>query len=709
MYKHKHHGSVRFSFLALSGFVAALVCLSPALARGQIVVGTINSPAATKWISMALYQTGGKLFIADNTNAQILVYDANSLGYLNTISLSSFLPSRPQTMAVHDGTGTLYVAVSTGMATSDSTIVIINAATNSIVDTITNIGWDVALGIDESRARLYTLGYISFAGQTLTAIDCTTNGIVGSLNITSLMGLGLLVRSTDTWLNPLTGELVIGNLHYDKFVVVNGPAMTGELISATDSRGWTCAWNPQENKIYIATADWNGYFIYDRDTKTSTTTSCINDADRLSYSQATNRIYTGAEVNGKATVIEGATDACQNVYVAPGLSVVGFITATHHAYFVDPSSIKVLDENTLTVVDTISNCNPSAYGGTDSQVIVNQAKGWVFIRSYWSSPSEGSCVRVIEDAVTKYSLTIEAGEGGTTSPSPGTYTYNPESQVQVTAVPDSNCEFVKWTGDISSTQNPVTVTMDSDKTVKANFRPKPKLTIQSSQYGTTNPSPGDYYYATGAQVQVTAVPDTNCEFVNWTGSISSAQNPVTVTVDADKTIKANFRVKPKLTIQAGTGGTTNPSPGDYYYATGAQVQVSAIPDTYSIFISWSGSSTGSANPVSLTMDSDKSISAYFRYIYAPIATGRKVLNRTFSQAEYINILSWRTATANEGLDITKYRIYTMSGDTPTLLVELAGDKIEYYHRKAGQASIQYAIRAVTSSGREGAPALVTVQ
>ena len=638
MYKHKHHGSVRFSFLALSGFVAALVCLSPALARGQTVVGTINSPAATKWICMALYQTGGKLFIADNTNAQILVYDANSLGYLNTISLSSFLPSRPQTMAVHNGTGTLYVAVSTGMATSGSTIVIINAATNSIVDTITNIGWDVALGIDESRARLYTLGYISFAGHTLTAINCTTNGIVGSLNITALIGSGILVRSTDTWLNPLTGELVIGNIHYDKFVVVNGPAMTGELISATDSRGWTCAWNPQENKIYIATVDWNGYFIYDRDTKTSTTTSCINDADRLSYSQATNRIYTGAEVNGKATVIEGATDACQNVNVAPGLFKVGFITATHHAYFVGVRSIKVLDEDTLTVVVTISNCNPDAYGGVDSQVVVNQAKGWVFIRSYWTSPSEGSCVRVIEDAVTKYSLTIEAGEGGTTSPSPGTYTYNPSSQVQVTAVPNTNYEFVNWTGSISSTQNPVTVTMDSDKTVKANFRVKSKLTIQSSQYG-----------------------------------------------------------------------TTTPSPGVYYYATGTTVQVSAIPDTYCIFVRWSGSATGSANPLSLLMDSDKSISAYFRYIYAPIATGRKVLNRTFSQAEYINILSWQANPSNDGLDITKYRIYQMSGTTPSLLVELASSPLEYYHRNAGQASIQYAITAVTSSGREGAPALVTVQ
>jgi len=165
----------------------------------------------------------------------------------------------------------------------------------------------------------------------------------------------------------------------------------------------------------------------------------------------------------------------------------------------------------------------------------------------------------------------------------------------------------------------------------------------------------------------------------------------------------------KLTIQAGSHGTTTPSPGVYYYATGTVVQVTAVPDTYCVFIMWSESASGSANPVSLTMDSDKSLYAHFHYIYAPIATGRKVLNRTFSQAEYINILSWQANPSNDGLDITKYRIYQMIGTTPTLLVELASSQLEYYHRNVGQASIQYTIVAVTSSNREGAPATVTVQ
>jgi hypothetical protein len=100
---------------------------------------------------------------------------------------------------------------------------------------------------------------------------------------------------------------------------------------------------------------------------------------------------------------------------------------------------------------------------------------------------------------------------------------------------------------------------------------------------------------------------------------------------------------------------------------------------------------------------------FYYYIYAPTASGVKVLNRSFSQAEYINILSWQANPANAGLDITKYRIYLMNNGTRSYLAEVGADQSQYFHRKAGQGKLDYAIVAVHSSGREGAPALVTVQ
>jgi subtilisin family serine protease len=168
-------------------------------------------------------------------------------------------------------------------------------------------------------------------------------------------------------------------------------------------------------------------------------------------------------------------------------------------------------------------------------------------------------------------------------------------------------------------------------------------------------------------------------------------------------------VPSQLTLASSQYGTTNPAPGTYTYPLGTQVPLTAIPNTYAIFINWTGSVTDTANPLTLTMNADKTVTATFRYIYAPAVSGRKVLNRTFSQAEYINILSWQPSSLNQGLNITTYRIYQVSGDTRTLLVELASNLAEWYHRKAGRAALQYSIAAVTSSGREGAPAAITIQ
>lgn len=70
-------------------------------------------------------------------------------------------------------------------------------------------------------------------------------------------------------------------------------------------------------------------------------------------------------------------------------------------------------------------------------------------------------------------LTIEAEEGGTTGPIPGTYPYVKDGEARVTAYPDSGYQFHYWI--LNGTyyyNNPITVTMDSDHTLEAHFRKK---------------------------------------------------------------------------------------------------------------------------------------------------------------------------------------------------------------------------------------------
>jgi len=67
-------------------------------------------------------------------------------------------------------------------------------------------------------------------------------------------------------------------------------------------------------------------------------------------------------------------------------------------------------------------------------------------------------------------LTLQATPGGTTIPAPGTYTHPRRAVVNITAVPDLAYKLASWSGDASGTATSIAVTLDADKTVKANFQ-----------------------------------------------------------------------------------------------------------------------------------------------------------------------------------------------------------------------------------------------
>lgn len=72
----------------------------------------------------------------------------------------------------------------------------------------------------------------------------------------------------------------------------------------------------------------------------------------------------------------------------------------------------------------------------------------------------------------KYLLTttvtpVASGNGVALDPPGGAY--DPGTAVKLTAVPARGYAFTSWSGDASGTANPVTVTVDQDKKVVANF------------------------------------------------------------------------------------------------------------------------------------------------------------------------------------------------------------------------------------------------
>jgi len=72
--------------------------------------------------------------------------------------------------------------------------------------------------------------------------------------------------------------------------------------------------------------------------------------------------------------------------------------------------------------------------------------------------------------VTEWVLTIETSAGGTTIPSPGSYNYAENAEVQVTAQPDTGYSFDHFIIDgENETSNPTTIIMDSDHNLRVVF------------------------------------------------------------------------------------------------------------------------------------------------------------------------------------------------------------------------------------------------
>jgi len=71
----------------------------------------------------------------------------------------------------------------------------------------------------------------------------------------------------------------------------------------------------------------------------------------------------------------------------------------------------------------------------------------------------------------KHTLSISTSTGGTTDPSPGTYTYHYGTYILVYAEPDDGYSFDYWILDgVKKYDNPIQVLVDSDHTLKAYFR-----------------------------------------------------------------------------------------------------------------------------------------------------------------------------------------------------------------------------------------------
>ncbi|MDA9036463.1 hypothetical protein N9H73_05415, partial [Flavobacteriaceae bacterium] len=72
-------------------------------------------------------------------------------------------------------------------------------------------------------------------------------------------------------------------------------------------------------------------------------------------------------------------------------------------------------------------------------------------------------------------------------------------------------------------------------------------------------------YNSNSSVTIKATPANGYEFTGWSGNVTGSTNPLTLTVNGNKNITANFAalVKYQVTITKNEGGTINTTGGEY--------------------------------------------------------------------------------------------------------------------------------------------------
>lgn len=208
-------------------------------------------------------------------------------------------------------------------------------------------------------------------------------------------------------------------------------------------------------------------------------------------------------------------------------------------------NMQLVEINSIDFTNIWSNQMPARIGGNYYIHYVSQSP-WSHLEVNGSDGSSQE-TPVTGVALTPASTSIVVGESttfvATVSPD------NATNKLVVWSSSDTNVAIVSSTGVVTGVSTGSSVitatTQDGGFTSSGNITVNDEmanftLTLAAIGNGTTNPVLGSHIYAAGSSLSVTAIPATGATFTGWSGAVTGTTNPITITLNANMTLTANF-------------------------------------------------------------------------------------------------------------------------------------------------------------------------
>ncbi|ASU36284.1 InlB B-repeat-containing protein [Mucilaginibacter xinganensis] len=275
---------------------------------------------------------------------------------------------------------------------------------------------------------------------------------------------------------------------------------------------------------------------------------------------------------------------------------------------------------TSVTVTALPNAGYIFVNWTDNGNIVSTSSGYQFILG--GNRKLIANFKIIPSSQFAVILSSSPPDGGSTT---GSGAYSAGTSVTVSAAANSGYTFVNWTdnGVVASTSTSYTFALNANRTLIANFAKSIYTLALSAKPTTGGTVTGAGSFSAGSSVTALAVPKSGYDFVSWTdnGVVASTNASYTFILNGSKALVANFVVNTVTLNVTAVNGSVIKNPNQLAYSKGAQVKLTATANAGYVFTSWSGDATGSVNPLTVTMNANKNITANFKLIAASPVLG----------------------------------------------------------------------------------------